>query len=746
MGKTTEVAIDNPDTDGRTAPRFRTDAPLVDPEQDRLGRADFAKFLAEAIMGLDVDEGFVFALLGTWGSGKTTTLNFVLHYLDESDNDDKPVVVKFNPWWFSGRDQLLLQFFTQLRLALSLPNVPDRLQRLGSTIQTFGKALTPLAYIPVTQSLFGSLKDIFRSLGTAAKEAGEQMEEDVWGLRQEVDEALMDQDKHILIVIDDIDRLPSSEIQQMFRLIKAVADFPKTIYLLAFDRQVVIDALEGVQDPSGVEYLEKIVQAPFDLPLPSRTSLHNLLFQDVDDVLKGTSGEYWDEVRWGNVFYDGIDGFIRTPRDIKRYINVLRPAYAVVREEVNPIDFLAIEALRVFVPEVYQFIRSNQELFAGSNRRSDDTFDRRKRIYDEFLEALEVSREVKESVDRLLERLFPRYARAFGGPSHGPEWESEWRRQLRVCSPDVFPTYFRLSLEEGAISRAEMEALLSLADDPEALTHEIIRLASEPGRDGQTSRAREFLDRLEDYTRDDIPVEDIEPLLQALYDAGDALLEAKDKQGFASFGNHIRVLRVTYQLLHRLPSQQERFEILERVLSNADSIPMITHRVGVLGQEFGEFGAEDSVPEEKRTISRDHLARLERITVDRIEEVADTGTLFEVPDLPNVLFVWKESAGDESVQEFVEELIDSDAGLADFLESFLQRTHSYTPGDRVSYSAWWIHVPSVAELTDVSFLEERAETILAEDPDWLTDRRRLALEVFLDSAENKPWEPPSVKD
>jgi len=54
------------------------DSPLRDPGEDRLGRKEFARFLAQAILKMNADEGFVFALNGPWGSGKTTVINFVL--------------------------------------------------------------------------------------------------------------------------------------------------------------------------------------------------------------------------------------------------------------------------------------------------------------------------------------------------------------------------------------------------------------------------------------------------------------------------------------------------------------------------------------------------------------------------------------------------------------------------------------------------------------------------------------------
>ena len=63
------------------------DTPITLPSRDKLGRAEFARFLAKAILRMDAEEGFVFALNGPWGSGKTNVINFVLHFLGEEGKD-----------------------------------------------------------------------------------------------------------------------------------------------------------------------------------------------------------------------------------------------------------------------------------------------------------------------------------------------------------------------------------------------------------------------------------------------------------------------------------------------------------------------------------------------------------------------------------------------------------------------------------------------------------------------------------
>jgi predicted KAP-like P-loop ATPase len=137
---------------------------------------------------------------------------------------------------------------------------------------------------------------------------------DVVELKEKVSESIAEQQRRILIVIDDIDRLNPEEIRLLFRVVKAVADFPNVTYLLAFDQEAVSKALTGeTQIISGQSYLEKIIQVPFELPLPDEVALRNLLFEKLDAILQDTPEDLFDSDHWSDVYWEGIDHFIKTP-------------------------------------------------------------------------------------------------------------------------------------------------------------------------------------------------------------------------------------------------------------------------------------------------------------------------------------------------------------------------------------------------------------------------------------------------
>src|SRR5436190_1928866 len=96
---------------------FHADSPITKAEQDELGRLGLARQIVEQIRRTPCDEGFVIGLLGPWGSGKTSILNLVRAQLAQAASEDV-IVVPFNPWLFSGAEQLVTRFFAELAAAL----------------------------------------------------------------------------------------------------------------------------------------------------------------------------------------------------------------------------------------------------------------------------------------------------------------------------------------------------------------------------------------------------------------------------------------------------------------------------------------------------------------------------------------------------------------------------------------------------------------------------------------------------
>ncbi|MGH2459691.1 MAG: KAP family NTPase [Chloroflexota bacterium] len=701
------------------------DQPLSNPDEDRLGYKPFARSLAESIVRMS-PQGLVMALYGPWGSGKTTVLKFVEYFLGERPEDERPIVVRFNPWWYSGRDDLAGPFFRQLLGTINHSALArtDLIKKIGDFVEAVGEVPGPLG-----------------GFGKATAKGIRLSVKDVAQLKDSVISDLRRQNRRILIIIDDIDRLTDDEVRQLFRLVKAVADFPNVTYLLAFDREVVVRAIEQVQGGLGEAFLEKIIQVPFELPLPDRISLRNMLFEKLDLVIAGTPPALFDKIRWGNVFRDvaghGVDRFIRTPRDVVRFVNALSVTYPPVRGEVNAVDFIAVEALRVFSPGADNVVRENRDLFAGHSVPKGTQGmkpDELRAPYDKILRDT-VKEADRSTVKALLTHLFPRLASIwnrgslFGGASYGSEWESIWRKERRVCSPDVFETYFRFSVPLGAISAGEMRAMLSLAGDAASFGARLLELAGERRPDGLT-RAAAFLEELEDHTEKDVRDCDIAPIVKALLAVGDDLLRLdEENQAFVSIPNDMRIARVIWQLLRRL-DEVNQFQAFREAIIDSRAISTIVTRVAYwCSKPGGHRPGQTDQSDTALFTNPEHISELRKRALQKIREGAAAGSLIATPRLAYVLSRWQEWGDVDEAREWVQRIISDDKGLAQILSKFLQKGSNRGVGNSVSETVYYLDPKWLEPFLDPDTIVERVRRMV-DDPVF-PDEDRLAAARFL---------------
>jgi len=427
------------------------DKPIENLSQDRLGFAPFAQHLGRSIERAKTSDGYVIAVHGVWGSGKTSLLNLMRKYF-EGRGDDGPVVLTFNPWWFSGQD-LTIRFFREIGAAMGEKGGWDAARE---KLADFGEMVAPpLAHIPYIGAIGISLNKVSEVL--RSKKTTEQV-------KSELAEKLREHPKKLVVVIDDIDRLSSEEVRELFQLLKAVADLPNVVYVLAFDRSLVTRALEEVQDGTGEDYLEKIVQASFELPIPEPGSIQELFIERLLPIIADVPNEAFDQVYWANTFRDGIRHFIKTPRQVTLLSNALGLTFSAVEGEVYTIDFIALETLRLFCRPVYEAIRSNGAMFTGI---SDGIADYEKNalldFHNSWLSSLD--EDEREPVKAIVLHLFPKLKWVWGNTLYGWDWAQTWRKDLRVASPEIFPVYFRLGVPANSVSAGEIADLLAALEE-----------------------------------------------------------------------------------------------------------------------------------------------------------------------------------------------------------------------------------------------------------------------------------------
>ena len=120
------------------------------------------------------------------------------------------------------------------------------------------------------------------------------------------------------------------------------------IYLLSFDREVVTRALQEEQNCNGEEYLEKIIQVPFDIPEANLDLVSNIFIEKVEKIILTEDRiNDFDTGYWQSVYTNCIYPFIKGIRDVNRILNTFEFKYNLMKNEVNETDLLEITHLYI---------------------------------------------------------------------------------------------------------------------------------------------------------------------------------------------------------------------------------------------------------------------------------------------------------------------------------------------------------------------------------------------------------------
>jgi predicted KAP-like P-loop ATPase len=149
----------------------RPERPIDSENQDALERTDFVRRLADALIDPRTKKarGLAIGITGPWGTGKSSVLNLLSRHIKATYED--ALVVRFDPWLVSGRNDLISEFLRELiRTIKSEPRVQQQFKDLANTVAKYGEYLAPVAatWVP----LLGPV--IKRGSGLLAQRCGQE--------------------------------------------------------------------------------------------------------------------------------------------------------------------------------------------------------------------------------------------------------------------------------------------------------------------------------------------------------------------------------------------------------------------------------------------------------------------------------------------------------------------------------------------------------------------------------------------
>jgi hypothetical protein len=580
---------------------YQPDRPIEHKRDDRFGRWRFAERIADTIGQSSDPAGLVIGIYGEWGDGKSSTLNLMTDALKKYDT----VLIRFNPWYFNSEEQLIQGFFTQLadELGKSLKTGKDKVAIALKAIGSFASL--------ASGSVLGGAVTV--NPGDAISKWGEGLSEtDLNKRRGQVEKILDEENKRVVVLIDDIDRLDKEEIQAIFKLVKLSANFKYVTYILAFDEDMVAAALAekyGGQD-GGRKFIEKIIQVPLHLPEADSLSLRKFTLEAIRSSV-ALSGIILTEEQvqiFTNEFLPAFQRRVKTPRQVKRYANTLAFALPILKGEVNPVDQMLIEGIRVFYPDLYVSIRKHSDIFLGQSLflgiHKEELPKRTKEIMESIAQKAGLDIDEKAALNKLINFLFPRF---HGGESYGSEWDKIWNDEKRVSWSHHFQRYFSYAIPAGDVSDQELEDFLIALPN---LDHKEA-LSKFEGMAQDIDKAGRLVDKLR-YRENSMPIEIVKKLSLIVAERAVNIPVVEDL--FSSPLSQAAALVVT--LICRIPDMDQREKFAESVVEKTKSL-------GFIIEVFRWLRHPDSRPEVERRLTQDGEAKLGKLIAKKIKKVAN---------------------------------------------------------------------------------------------------------------------------
>lgn len=690
------------------------DQPISTPAEDRFGIDPFAAALAKSILKIKSPRGSVIALNGPWGSGKSSALNLIRHHLDDAVKADEIVVIDFACWWFRGEEALALAFFRELYAGLS-PSLGERLKKslpkLGARLLKAGGALGGAADLAGAGGVGGVAGGAMERLSGLI-----QQDESVEKLHADLSRALAEQPRRFLVVIDDIDRLSPDEALLIFRLVKSVGRLPNVMYLLVYDRQLAEKIVSERFPSEGPHYLEKIVQAAFELPEPMASDVQQHLLAQIAAIC----GEVPQSrlVRFMNIFYEGVAPEMRTPRDVGRFTNSLAVTWPAVAGEVDPADFVVLEVFRLLHPDIYRAIRQNKDGLCGSTRigRTDDKAQVAKRYEDLFLRSLGGIQ--RERLRKTLMRVFPVLESVWGNMHYGDDFARQWAEERRVCSAFHFDGYFRFAIGTEVLPASELDAFIANTGDPEFVMDEL-RKATTISRPKGGTKAAVVLNELNVHA-DKVDRNNIQPLLTALFQVADEINIEADRGGdFGIASNDLRLHWLLRSLTKDRMSLEERSAVYLAACHSA-SLGWLANFADSAWNDYHPRKGKEPESEERCLTTAADAQTLREMLRDRITDAAKSGALFDNGDLAYLLYRWRDLSNDDgaAVRDWTTFQLATDEGVRRLAVAFT--SHGWSQGlgfdglgDLVAQRTTRAQVQGLDRLLDLARFRRRVEEVAA---------------------------------
>jgi len=359
---------------------------------------------------------------------------------------EKVILIEFNPWQSEHPDSIIRDFFSvfEEKIRPYHASLPKLLKRYAEKLSITNKSI---------------LTEIFNSMTSWVTQ-----DLSVKSLYDEINSDIENIEHKIVVFIDDIDRMQSDEIITTIRLIRNTASFNKIYFVVAYDREYVINALSNSDIYNSDTFLEKIFQLEINLPYYEPNYLKETFAKYLKETCEISIHEKIDNVLLNNGLYPRIriTDYVNNLRDVTRLTNSFSLNIIALEKDIDFEDLLLLEILRVKFPSVYELLKkselkyflltnsyaSKQQLYYTEPDKGSLTletlpyYNQKHLSLTTDISSLNLSIKSADEAIKIVQKLFPQNI-------------SRSETSFSIVNPSKFKRYFEYSLGRYDISESE---------------------------------------------------------------------------------------------------------------------------------------------------------------------------------------------------------------------------------------------------------------------------------------------------
>lgn len=356
-------------------------------EDDLLDLDLFVDSIEDSLVQCKPKENYVISLTGKWGCGKTSVINMLKNKINSSDN---AVLDVFNPWKYDNKLSLFKGFYNHI-------------------FKLFGKNYGYFNY----KELFKKYENLIFNLlenktNISLHNIFNNCDKDIDAIKSNINDCINYNDKKIIIVIDDIDRLDKQQILLIFKTVKTLFDFNNIVYILCYDEERIKNIFEKELriDP---DYLNKIVQNKITMPIIENSKISEIGIKCIINLLEIYNIKKYNKAMLNTnlklIFKDFND-----LREVIRFINTISISIKYCDKlQLDICDYIALEYIKFKDIKLYNDIYNHSKMFVSEDREQNFDYDwlDANRFNEKAKEYFNAIFKDKEHIKKILTNVFP---------------------------------------------------------------------------------------------------------------------------------------------------------------------------------------------------------------------------------------------------------------------------------------------------------------------------------------------------